>query len=70
MSLWTRHSETGVLLRGRGGLVLERDGGGTWRLDAPSRSAYRLLGHRVRVDGLRVDFDVLSADRVERLQLD
>lgn len=56
-----RHDETGLLLRGASGLVLSRDGGGSWQLDAP-RSAEALVGRRVRVTGQRIGFDRLSVD--------
>lgn len=61
----TRHVDAGVLMTDRGQYVLERDGGGTWRLDAPWR-ARRLLGQRVRIEGIRIDFDVLSVTTIEK----
>ena len=59
------HSETGLLLRQRGGLILQRDGGGRWRLSADP-DAEHLLGERVRVEGVRSDFDVLEVTRITR----
>lgn len=56
-----KHDETGLLLRGTSGLVLSRDGGGFWQLDAP-RSAEALVGRRVRITGQRIGFDRLSVD--------
>lgn len=60
----SRHIETGHLLEGRHGLVLRRDEGGEWRLDAPPR-ARRLLGRRVRIDGIRDGFDLLAVTAIE-----
>ena len=40
-------------------LVLHRDAGGRWRLDAP-RKAWSLAGQRVCVVGTRADFDLLE----------
>jgi hypothetical protein len=56
-----RVTETGRLLRGTTGLVLMRDDGGTWQLDAP-RGAEACLGHRVRIVALRIGFDRLSVE--------
>jgi len=58
-----RVTETGRLLRSGNDLVLVRDDGGTWRLDAP-RSAETLVGHRVRIAAWRIGFDRLSVDDV------
>lgn len=60
----SRHIETGFLFEGRQGLVLRRDDGGEWRLDAPL-SARRLLGRHVRVDGVREGFDILAVTAIE-----
>ncbi len=62
----SRHVETGLLLQGKPWLVLRRDDGGEWRLDAPAR-AYRLVGQRVRVDGVRDGFDLLAVAAIEPL---
>lgn len=59
----TQHDETGTLAIERGQLVLRRDDGGTWRLDAPRR-AHALIGQRVRVIGTRADFDLLEVATV------
>ncbi len=66
MPMGTRHEVTGLLLEHRGGLVVEVDGGGTWRLDAGWR-ARRLLGLRVRVVGIRDGFDLLAVERITRI---
>lgn len=60
----SRHVETGLLLEGKPWLVLRRDDGGEWRLDGPAR-AYRLVGQRVRVDGVRDGFDLLAVAAIE-----
>jgi hypothetical protein len=54
-----RVTEIGLLLRSETGLVLRRDDGGTWQLDAP-RSADALVGRRVRITAWRTGFDRLS----------
>lgn len=63
MPLGTFHSEEGLLLLQRGGLILQRDDGGRWRLDA-GKNAEQNLGRRVKVEGLRSDFDVLEVSRI------
>lgn len=63
MPLGTFHIETGLLLRQRGGLILQRDDGGRWRLNADPE-AEQLLGHRVRVEAVRSGFDLLDASRI------
>ena len=57
------HTETGLLLRGKHGLVLRRDDGGEWRLDAPA-TADRMIGQRVRLEGVRDGFDLLAVTRI------
>lgn len=59
----SRHVETGLLLRQRGRLVLQRDDGGRWRLDADA-DAERHLGMRVTVEGIRTNFDLLDVIRI------
>lgn len=59
----TRVTETGRLLRSGTALVLIRDDGGTWQLDAPRR-AEALLGRRVRVTASRIGFDRLSVEEI------
>lgn len=56
-----RVTETGRLLRKGTELVLVRDDGGTWHLDAPRR-ADALLGRRVRITATRIGFDRLSVE--------
>ena len=63
MPLGSKHDETGRLLRERGAMVLERDIGGRWRLDADP-STERMLGQRVRVEGVRSGFDLLDVRRI------
>jgi hypothetical protein len=55
----TEHVEQGMLLMDRGQLVLERACGETWRLDAGWR-VHRLIGRRVRIVGIRADFNLLD----------
>lgn len=59
------HGETGLLLREGRWLVLARDDGGRWRLDADA-DAERLVGQRVRVHGVRAGFDMLDVRSIER----
>lgn len=65
MPLGTRHELIGLLLEHHGGLVLDVEDGGTWRLDV-ERGARRLLGQRVRVEGIRDGFDLLAVKRIDR----
>lgn len=60
----SRHIETGLLFERNHGIVLRRDDGGEWRLDAP-RKARRLLGRRVRIDGVRDGFDLLAVTAIQ-----
>lgn len=55
--------ETGLLLRDRG-LVLQRDAGGTWRLDV-NRIRVDMIGTRVRIIGKRSGFDLVDVERIE-----
>lgn len=61
----TCHTETGLLLMDGPMLVLDRDAGGRWRLDAP-RSAAKFLGQRVKLTGIRDGFDLLAVEKIER----
>jgi len=45
-------------------LVLRRDDGGRWRLNADAK-ADDLLGRRIRVLGTRSGFDLLDVQRIE-----
>lgn len=66
MSLGTRHTVEGLLLRdARGDLMLRADRGGEWRLDADWR-ARRLVRLQVRFEGVRSGFDVLEAHKVAK----
>ena len=58
------HDETGLLLRERDWLILQRDDGGRWRLEV-THKADRWAGKRVRVRGVRSGFDVLSVKRID-----
>lgn len=64
MPLGSQHDETGLLVREGYWLVLQRDEGGRWRLDA-NRKAERMLGQRVRIVGIRSSFDLLDVTRIE-----
>jgi hypothetical protein len=44
-------------------LILQRDDGGRWRLEAEP-GAEEFLGRRVRVKGVRSGFDVLEISRI------
>lgn len=55
----SQHDETGTVVRERGELVLLRDDGGRWRLDAPL-TAESYVGRRIRVIGVRSGFDLLD----------
>lgn len=57
-------TETGLLLRSGDWLVLRRDDGGEWRLEA-SPHAERLVGQRVRLIGTRTGFDILNVETIE-----
>ena len=57
------HIETGLLLRQRGRLILLREDGGIWRLSADAE-ADQLLGRRVRLEGIRIGFDLLDVTRI------
>lgn len=65
MPLGSKHDEQGMLLREGRDLVLMRDDGGRWRLDADP-GADKLLGRRVRVEGARTGFDILSVTRLSQ----
>lgn len=68
MPLGSKHEETGWLNLLDQQLVLRRDAGGTWRLDAPRR-ALALAGQRVRVIGTRVGFDLLETISIEPIRI-
>lgn len=63
MPIGTHHIETGWLNEDNGQLVLRVDSGGHWRLDAGlllGWRARRLVGRRVRVEGVRDGFNLLA----------
>lgn len=59
----TRHRLTGRLMASHRGLVLQVDDGGEFALDA-ARSARRLLGLRVTVEGIRAGFDPIEVESI------
>lgn len=65
MPMGKRYDEQGLLLKGNGAgsLVLQRDDGGVWRLDADG-AASRFIGLRVRIVGVRSDFDLLDVETI------
>ncbi len=58
------HSEEGLLLRQRGRIILQQDGGGFWILEVDE--PLDLLGLRVRVEGIRSGFNSLEVSRIVR----
>nr|WP_066722579.1 DUF5818 domain-containing protein [Sphingomonas pituitosa] len=65
MPIGTQHEVVGILRHGEEGLVVESTEGGIWRLDAGWRAG-RLIGHRVRIIGIRDGFDLLAVRSIER----
>lgn len=66
MPLGSTVDESGLLLRDGAGLILQRDDGGRWRLDASPR--YRELeGRRVRLKGKRSSFDLVDVEALDPL---
>ncbi len=59
MPLGTKHTLVGRVLAGNRFPVLRVDGGGQWRLDLPTKFQ-SLIGRRVRVTGVRSEFDMLD----------
>lgn len=58
------HTVVGILRRSASGLELDVDGG-CWRLEAPWRRTAHLLGRRVRVVGIRDEFNLLAVQTME-----
>lgn len=56
----------GVLLSDNRNPILRVDGGGEWRLDL-SQSVRHLLGKRVRVVGVRSEFDMIDVVNIDPL---
>ena len=66
----SRHKETGWLNEQNGQLILHRDEGGRWRLEVGMLLGWRtrkLIGKRVRIHGIRCDFDVLDVRTMEAI---
>jgi hypothetical protein len=63
MPLGRFYMEEGLLLQQSGRLVLQRDDGGFWILEVDF-TAERLLGRRVRIEGVRSGFNALEVTRL------
>ena len=61
MPIGSRHRLEGLLLSSKRGFVLQMDDGGVWALDH-DRSATKLVGLRVTVEGTRSGFDRIDVD--------
>ena len=64
MPLGTSHIEEGILQIEKDRLVLRLDGGGRWRLSADA-AVYQLVGRRVRINGVRIGFDLLDVAKTQ-----
>jgi hypothetical protein len=64
MPLGSKHSLTGVLYQARRGLDLHVPDGGVWHLEV-DRTAWRMIGRRVKVQGARSGFDRLDVRKIE-----
>lgn len=64
MPRWTKHEEAGVLMHNQFGHVLVGPGGGFWILEGLPWRARKYMGRHVVVEGLWVDFNSLSVERV------
>lgn len=62
----THHTLEGLLAYEGRDLALFLDDGGRWRLD-PIRGLSKLVGLRVRISGMRSDFDLIDVEQFERL---
>lgn len=65
MPIGSFHIEEGLLLRQRGGLILQKHDGGRWRLELEP-NIEELVGLRVRVEGIRSGFDLLEVSRISQ----
>lgn len=66
----TRHDESGWLNEWNGERILRRDDGGRWRLEMGLWAHWRtrkLVGKRVRIVGIRHDFDVLAVTDIQAM---
>ncbi|WP_140419340.1 DUF5818 domain-containing protein [Sphingobium sp. Z007] len=64
----SRHDETGWLNEQNGQLILRRGDGGRWRLETGLILGWKtrkLIGKRVRVLGIRCEFDMLDVQELE-----
>ncbi len=64
MPIGSQHRLTGMLYQARRGLELHVPDGGVWHLEA-GRTAWRMIGRRVQVEGVRSGFDRLDVRKVE-----
>lgn len=65
MPKWTMIEEIGILMRDGHGYILSMGDGAHWRLDDIGSAAIPMLGRRVRVRGMRVDFNTISVDGID-----
>ena len=65
MPLGSTHSDTGLLLQDGPTATLQRSDGGVWRLSLDPADCI-LLGQRVRLEGVRIGFDLLDVVKIER----
>lgn len=63
MSIGRFFVEEGLLLQQRGRLILQNDDGGFWILETDP-GAEKMLGQRVRVEGIRSGFNSLDVARI------
>ncbi|WP_031295530.1 DUF5818 domain-containing protein [Sphingobium ummariense] len=70
MPMGSNHDESGWLNEQDGQLILRRDEAGRWRLAVGFWlwwKARKLIGKRVRVQGVRGEFDLLDVQRLEAI---
>lgn len=63
MSIGRFFVEEGLLLQQRGRLILQNDDGGFWILETDPGTE-KMLGQRVRVEGVRSGFNALDVRRI------